>query len=114
MMRSPSQCPGVRCSLTSAGRWASRVMGVAGAAAPGCVPTRADSGRRAAVAFDLPVDRLVALADRRRDLLDAASGVEPVGDSGPVILGQESGRDRSWVGYEHRASAEEPQRSAAG
>jgi hypothetical protein len=40
-----------------------------------------------AVAFDLSIDSLEALADQRRDGFDVPPSVEGVGDSDAVILG---------------------------
>lgn len=62
-----------------------------------------------AVAFDLPIDSLEALADRVGDLLDRLPGMKAVGDGDAVVLGEEAGRDGTWVRYQHPASVEEPQ-----
>jgi hypothetical protein len=46
---------------------------------------------RLAVAFDLPVDGLEALVDRRGDVIDRLLGLQSVGDGDPLVLGEETG-----------------------
>src|SRR5258705_289722 len=66
-----------------------------------------------AVALDLAVDDLEALADGRRDLLHAGACLQAVGDGDLVILGEERRGDRAGVRNEHPANFQEPVRSQA-
>src|ERR1700728_412718 len=67
---------------------------------------------RLAVACDLAVDGLVALADPGRDRLHGLPGGEPVSDLDPVVLGEVAAADRL-IDEGHRASIDEPQRPTA-
>jgi hypothetical protein len=61
-----------------------------------------------AVAGDLAVDALVALADSGRDRLHGLPSGEPVSDLDPVVLGEVAAADRL-IDKGHRASIYEPQ-----
>jgi hypothetical protein len=66
-----------------------------------------------AVAGDLSIDALVALANPDSDRLHGLTSGQPVGDLDAVVLAQVAAADRP-VDELHAASFDEPQRTAAG
>jgi hypothetical protein len=72
-------------------------------------PPRLVGAVRLAVASDLPVHGLEALADLVRDDLHRRSGLQSIGDRDPIILGEEARRDGAGLGNGHPASIDEPQ-----